>query len=360
MKNPDKTNDGEFISTYECDPLIADSEFQFSKREYEHITGRNQGKREVLAYHLRQSFKSGEVTPEMANKIGYELAMRLTKGRNAFLVCTHIDKAHIHSHIIFDSVAIDRTRKFRNFKNSSFAIRKISDQICLEHGLSVIEKPKPSRGHYGSWQKEKATLNSSTKFNLLIDIQEKIQQGYGVGFENWARVQNLKDMSKTLLFLQENNLVSYDALEQRTDESVKIFNGISTQIKESDARLKEISELQKKIASYGRTRDVYSQYKKSGWSKKFFTQHESDIIIHRSTKKYFDELGYGGDKKLPSMQSLKQEYAVLSSAKNKLYSQYKSAREDMIKLKMAKQNADTILNIQPRDKPQRKSHEMSL
>jgi hypothetical protein len=181
VKNPEKTNGGEYISAYECDPLIADSEFQFSKREYEHITGRNRGKQNVLAYHLRQSFKPGEVTPEKANKIGYELAIRLTKSKNAFLVCTHVDKAHIHSHIIIDSVNLDRTKKFRNFKNSSFAIRRLSDQICLEHGLSVIEKPKPSRGHYGTWEKSQIELKSSGKLNLLIDIQQKMQEGYGEG-----------------------------------------------------------------------------------------------------------------------------------------------------------------------------------
>jgi len=342
--------------------LIADSEFQFSKREYEHITGRNQGSNNVLAYHLRQSFKPGEVTPEEANKIGYKLAYKLTKGNNAFLVCTHVDKAHIHSHIIIDSVNLDRTRKFRNFKNSSFAIRKISDQLCLEHGLSIIENPKQRRGHYGSWKKEQnelKELKSSTKFNLLIDIQAKIQQGYGEGFKQWATVQNLKDAAKTLIFLQENNITSYEDLEKTTDESVRNFNDISKQIKQKESRLNEISELQKNISSYGRTKDVYTQYKKSGWSKKFLESHESDIIIHKAARKYFDEAGFNKDNKIPTMQSLKEEYATLLKEKNKLWSEYKPAKENMIKLKMAKQNADTILNIKP-TQPQRKSYEMSL
>lgn len=85
---------------------------------------------------------------EAANKIGYDLAMSLTKGQNPFIVCTHIDKAHIHSHIIFSAINLDCTRNFRNFWRSSFAIRKITDIVCLENGLSVIAEPQASRGNY--------------------------------------------------------------------------------------------------------------------------------------------------------------------------------------------------------------------
>jgi hypothetical protein len=310
VKNPEKTNGGEYISAYECDTLIADSEFQFSKRKYEHITGRNRGTQNVLAYHLRQSFKPGEVTPEEANKSGYELAMRLTKSKNAFLVCTHVDKAHIHSHIIIDSVNLDRTKKFRNFKNSSFAIRKLSDQICLEHGLPVIENPKPSRGHYGTWEKAQIELKSTEKLNLLIDIQQKMREGYGEGFKHYATLQNLKDSAKTLIFLQENKLTDYDKLKTKANETSQIFDDLSVKIKQGDTRMKEIAELQKNISNYSRTRKIYAQYKKSGWSKKFHSGHEPAIIIHKAAKKFFDGLGM---QKFPPMQSLKEEYAMLSS-----------------------------------------------
>lgn len=131
--------------------MMADEEFLLSKRQYAQLTGRDQGERDVIAYHLRQSFKPGEIDPATANKIGYDLAMSLTKGKHAFLVCTHVDRSHVHSHIIFNSTALDYTKKFRNFWGSSFAIRKISDRLCVENGLSIIEKPKRSRGSYGTW-----------------------------------------------------------------------------------------------------------------------------------------------------------------------------------------------------------------
>ncbi|MCD7802853.1 MAG: relaxase/mobilization nuclease domain-containing protein, partial [Clostridiales bacterium] len=120
-------------------------------------------------YHLRQSFKPGEITPEKANKIGYDLAMSLTKGNHAFIVCTHVDKHHIHSHIIFNSTSLDCTRKFRNFWGSSFAIRRISDILCLENGLSVIKDPKPSRGSYGTWLGENKPLTNRQKLEQMID-----------------------------------------------------------------------------------------------------------------------------------------------------------------------------------------------
>jgi len=115
VMNPEKTNAGEFVSAFECDPLTVDAEFNFSKTQYVNITGRNYGKKDVLAYHLRQSFKPGEVDAETANKIGYDLALKLTKGNHAFICCTHVDKKHLHSHIIFNSTSLDCTRKFRNF-----------------------------------------------------------------------------------------------------------------------------------------------------------------------------------------------------------------------------------------------------
>ena len=152
MENPLKTDNGEWVSSYECAAETADSEFLLSKQKYAALTGRDQGSRDVIAYHVRQSFKPGEITPEEANRIGYELAMRFTKGRYAFIVCTHTDKDHVHSHIAWNSTALDCTRKFRNFFFSAIALRRCSDILCAENGLSVIEKPGLSPGNdYGRY-----------------------------------------------------------------------------------------------------------------------------------------------------------------------------------------------------------------
>ena len=98
-KNPDKTQGGELISAYQCDPKTANAEFLFAKRQYKTLTGREQ-QSDVIAYQVRQSFKPGEITPEEANRVGYEFAERFLKGRHAFFVATHTDTRHIHNHII--------------------------------------------------------------------------------------------------------------------------------------------------------------------------------------------------------------------------------------------------------------------
>ena len=98
-QNPIKTEKGELIISYACQPETAATEFLLSKRQYQQITG-EEYKGNIIAYQIRQSFKPGEITPEDANRLGYELAMRFTKGQHAFTVSTHTDKAHIHNHII--------------------------------------------------------------------------------------------------------------------------------------------------------------------------------------------------------------------------------------------------------------------
>ena len=155
-QNPEKTQGGELISAYECDYRTADAEFLLAKAKYKAITGREQKRdADVLCYQIRQAFKPGEITPEEANRVGYETAMRWTKGKHAFFVATHTDRRHIHNHIYYNSTALDCTRKFRDFFRSAAALRRLSDRVCLEHDLSMIQNPKlHSKGrflHYGQW-----------------------------------------------------------------------------------------------------------------------------------------------------------------------------------------------------------------
>ena len=167
--NPAKTLGGELVMTYGCDPATAANEMLLTKRAYADHTGREIPDSDVLLYQIRQSFKPGEVTPEQAQQIGYELAMSWTKGKHQFVVATHIDHAHIHTHIIYNATKIDARHKYRNFLGSSFALRRASDRLCLENGLSVVENPKPSRTHYGKWLGDKKKLSFQDKLRLAID-----------------------------------------------------------------------------------------------------------------------------------------------------------------------------------------------
>ena len=168
--NPDKTNSGQLVKAYACEPETAAGEMLLCKKEYETYIGRSEEKKgDIVLYQIRQSFKPGEITPEKAQEIGFELAMSFTKGKYQFVVATHTDHAHIHNHIIFNSTSIDHTQKFRNFLGSSEAIRKISDKLCLENGLSIIEVPKQGPSHYGKWLGDKKPLSWQEKLRQTID-----------------------------------------------------------------------------------------------------------------------------------------------------------------------------------------------
>ena len=169
VANPKKTDNGRLITGYACDSRTADAEFLLAKRQYIAATGRVRGVDDVIAYHVRQSFRPGEITPEEANRLGVEFAKRFTKGNHAFVVCTHIDKSHIHNHIIWSSVSLEYDRKFRNFWGSTKAVRWLSDTICIENGLSIVENPKPHGKSYNKWLGDQAKPSHRELLRVAID-----------------------------------------------------------------------------------------------------------------------------------------------------------------------------------------------
>lgn len=351
-KNDLKTENGEFVSSYECNPDTVDLEFELTKNQYEINTGRGLKEKDVIAYQIRQSFKPGEITPEEANRIGYETAMRWTKGKHAFIVATHVDKAHIHNHIVYNSTTLDATHKYQNFFLSSLALRRLSDLICLEHGMSVIPEKKP-----GQWQKRttypyKASMrddirgvidrifkdnkpkdmedflklmegqgyeikrgkyisvkakgqknflrlrsfgngyrsediarriagelvvdtgfdknsadvpdsvalsNSEKKLDLVLDIQNIIAKQKGPGYERWAKIHNVKAISKTLLFLSDHGLEDFDELSAKATEARERFSYISSRQKEIEKRMAEIKLLRQHVFNYSKSQDVFLQ-----------------------------------------------------------------------------------------------------
>jgi len=264
-------------------------------------------------------------------------------------VATHVDKAHIHNHIIFNSTTIDCMGKFRNPLRSNKIVRRISDQMCLENGLSVIENPKPSRGHYGTWR-------DGQKLELLIDLQNSIKAQTSAGYAHWARVFSLKQAAKTLLFLQENNLTDLQKLGYAAQNAKSDFNAIQSEIHAINARQEQISTLQKHIGAYRKTKDILAAYGKAKNKRKFYAEHESAIVTCKSAKAYFDRINLG---KLPTIAALKQEYAALSVEKKILYKDYHAKRDMMKKVLTAEQNAKLMLggqnreNERHRDEPER-------
>ena len=430
--NPKKTDQSRLISGYQCDPPNAYKEFYATKQLYENLTGRRQEHRkDVIAYLLVQSYKVGEITPEDANRLAYETALEFTKGDHAFIVCTHVDKKNIHTHVYFNSTALDAARKFQNPYNSYKKLRSINDRLCKEHGYFVIENPKEKGKSYKEWSADKAgtswksklretidaVLPSAKNFddfldrmrqagyeikrgkyisfrapgqerftraktlgadyteeaisarlmgkqkptptqkkarrefdeniNLLIDIQAKIDAGKGPGYERWATIFNLKQAAKTFNYLSEHGIADYAGLLNRMKMAAGGMSNVSSGVRKLEGRMAEIAALKKHIVNYSKTKKVFDQYKASGWSKAFRSQHTEELRLRQEAKHAFDALG--GDT-LPTMAQLQAEYSVLLEQKKVQYKEYRRLKNEQAELQTVRRNVDEILRVELPDR----------
>jgi len=162
IQNPAKTEDKMLVSSFGCSYETADIEFEFTLSQAIE-KGNN------LAHHLIQSFDpSDNITPEKAHKIGRKLADFTTGGQHEYVLTTHIDKGHIHNHIIFCSVNFITHRKYNSNKKSYYAIRNMSDKLCLENGLSVTESRNTGKS-YAEYSADKNGTSKKKQLRLLID-----------------------------------------------------------------------------------------------------------------------------------------------------------------------------------------------
>ena len=336
-ENDLKTENRKYISTYGCDIETADEEFLLSSQQY-HNNVRDIRAKEIIAYQIRQSFKPGEITPDKANEIGYELAMRFTKGKYAFTVCTHTDKAHIHNHIIFNAISIDGTKKFRDFYFSEIALRRISDILCVENGLSVI-KPAPyaERKSHGRYSRKGHFADKRLEF--LKDIEAKLQEGKGKGYVTWAKRFNAKQMAKTILFLQEHGIESYEQLRSITDARSGRVNELKDSMKEKEALLSENKKRQQAIIDYSKNRGVFESYKKSGYSKIFYQKHESELLLYKAAEEVYKSVPKG---QTLNMQKLRDEYGCILEEKKKEFLEYAQLNKDMHEYMIAKKNLEML------------------
>lgn len=174
IMNPEKTDGGMLVSSYACVPETAANEFMLYRHAYLENTSRDIPN-EIIAYHVRQAFKPGEVTPEEANKIGIELASKMTNDENAFVVATHTDKHHIHNHIMICSISLNCTYKYRDVKRSSKDLVQLSDEICRQHGLSVVQNPQDKTVSYDKWLGNKKPLTGRDFLRMAIDTALQFQ-----------------------------------------------------------------------------------------------------------------------------------------------------------------------------------------
>ena len=418
IENPDKTDGKMLVSSFGCSYETADIEFEYTLSQALQ-KGNN------LAFHLIQSFELGEVDYQKAHEIGKQLADAVTKGQHEYVLTTHIDKGHIHNHIIFCAVNFVDHHKYNSNKRSYYGIRNMSDKLCRENGLSVVVPGKGSKGKsYAEYQAEKTGTSWKGKLktavdalipqvssfeelltrlqaagyeikpgkyvscrapgqerftrlktlgadyteevirerisgkrarpvkapradrggvSLLIDIQNSIKAQESRGYEQWAKIHNLKQAAKTMNFLTEHKIEQYAELTAKIAEVAAASEQAADSLKEVEKRLTDMTLLIKNITTYQKTKPAYASYRKAKDKDKYRAAHESDIILHEAAAK---ALKAAGITKLPSLSALQSEYAALQEQKEALYADYGKLKKQVKEYDIIKQNIDSILNIE--------------
>lgn len=422
IQNPDKTDGKVLVSSFGCSPETADIEFGFTLSQAIQ-KGNN------FAFHLIQSFEPGEVDYEKAHEIGKQLAGAVTKGRHEYVVTTHIDRGHVHNHILFCAASFVDHRKYVSNKRSYYGIRNMSDKLCRDNGLSVVVPQRGGKGKsYGEYLAEKtgtswkgrlktavdALIPQVDSFeellarlqaagyeikpgkyiscrapgqerftrlkmlgadyteeaikeriagrrartakapqerrgvSLLVDIENSIKAQQSRGYEQWAKIHNLKQAAKTLNFLTEHGIEQYGELSARIAEVQEAREQASDALKGAEQRLADIAVLIKNVSTFQKTKAAYDAYRKARDKGKYRAAHEGEILLHEAAAK---ALKGAGLKKLPNLAALQAEYAQLAEKKEALRADYAKLKKQAGEYDVVKQNIDRILR-QPKE-PQR-------
>lgn len=421
IMNPKKTDSGILVSTYACSPETAADEFMLFRQEYQQNTGRTQ-ENEVIGYHVRQAFKPDEITPEEANEIGKKLASRMTDDQFAYVVATHIDKHHIHNHIIICSTDLEGQHKYRDVKQSAKDLAQISDSLCREHGLSVIQNPQDKTATYDKWQGnqrhfthrdelrmiidaalrmqpdgfdalmqlledagccikrgahisikppegeryirldtlgpeyDEASLRrtlahdhvhipkiprgdfTESQVKRLVDIEAKLRAGKGKGYQVWAERNNIDAKAQMVIFLKEHHIGSLEELNEQIQELTDQRNSLKASIREKQNRMKEINRQRQAIRDYSRTKEVYTQYRESNWSVKFYQEHRQEIEDHKNAKAVYSSL----DGKTPTLKELTAKYDGLKEQKENDQAALDKLKPKLTNLKHIRYNFDVL------------------
>ena len=418
IQNPAKTDEKMLVSSFGCSFETADIEFGFTLSQA-------LDKGNNLAHHLIQSFAPGEADYQTAHEIGRQLADAVTKGQHEYVLTTHIDKGHIHNHIIFCAVNFVDHHKYNSNKRTYYGIRNMSDKLCRENGLSVVVPGKGSKGKsYAEYQAEKigaswkgklkiavdALIPQVSSFeellqrlqaagyeikrgkyiscrapgqerftrlktlgadyteealteringkrtraakapkqqrgvNLLIDIENSIKAQESKGYEQWAKIQNLKQAAKTLNFLTENKIEQYADLTARIAEIAAENERAADALKTVEKRLADMAVLIKNVTTYQKTKPVYEAYRAEKDKPRFRRENESSLILFEAAAKAVKPALIGG--KLPNAAALQAEYAALVEQKEALYADYGKLKRKVKEYGIIKQNIDSILKIE--------------
>ena len=417
--NPEKTDEKLLVSSYGCASETAAREFEWTRKLAEQ-KGMNPVR--IIARHVIQSFEIGEVTPELAHEIGKQFADEILGGKYEYVLTTHIDKDHVHNHLIFNAVDFVNYHAYKSYKRIYYDMREVSDRLCKENGLSVIppsqnkgmgykEYTEAKRGtswkqklkqtidrlvitakdyddflrlmqeagyeiktgkyisfraegqerftrsktigenyteerikeRIAGWTPRRSQRQATPKgISLIGDIQERIRLIDSKGYEHKAKLTILKEAARTLNYLTENNLLQYADLEKKVEDVHSSYDRTGKELKDVEARLREVQPLIKNISNYQRLKPVYDAFQKAKDKSGFKAKHEAELVIFEAARSTL--LAMQGDEKLPSLKTLQAEQAQLFEEQERLYAERNRFKKEAKQIETIKSNVDTFLS----------------
>ena len=222
--------------------------------------------------------------------------------------------------------------------------------IRAKHLGDQFEKELVLAALKANTERKRTIQSKSDRIGKLVDTQAKLKQGKGIGYERWAKKHNLKAMSQTLILLQEKGLLDEDALDQRiTELDTKFHESLAVAI-DLETRMTENKNLRSHATAYQQYRPIAQKLKAAKSPATFEEQHRAELTAYRTAAAYFKA---NSITKLPSPKKLEAEYAQLASEKAKFYEQYKEAKEELLKLKTAKQNVASFFREEEQTQQER-------
>ena len=338
--NPDKTDNQILISSYGCSYQTADIEFGFTLSK-----ARDKG--DNLGHHLIQSFAPGEVSYEEAHRIGKELADKVLGGKYEYVLTTHIDKGHIHNHIIFCAVDFATHRKYVSNKKSYYQIRNESDRLCKEHGLSVVTPGQDRGKKYAEWDAERRGTSWKAKLKALIDdtipkakdFDDFLRLMEAAGYEiNRGKFVSFRAPGQER-FTRSKTLGEAYTVETITERIAGTYRAKPKALRQEKAGISMLIDIQNSIKAaeskgYEQWAKIHN-LKQAAKTLNFLTEH--DI----SEYEQLQAARNGG--KLPDFKKLHTEYKELTEKKDKLYQEYGKLKKKVKQYDTIKQNVDTIL-----------------
>ena len=392
--NPEKTDGKLLVSAYGCAAETADIEFAWTRR-HAIDKGTNLGR------HLIQAFQPGEVTPEQAHEIGMELAREILGGRYEFVLTTHTDRDHVHNHLIFNAVSFADHRHYHSNKRSYHFIRRTSDRLCKEHGLSVIIPGQDKGKSYIEHQAERTGTSYKAKLRAAIDrllpgchdLEELLirlqREGYELkrgkyisarapGQERFTRLKTLgadyaedaltarmagrarpsrqpKHQSGkiSLLIDIQNNIKAQQSAGYRhwaTIENLKRIAETSNFLTEHGiGSLEELTLKMKHVAAYRQLKPIYDRYQASKDKEKFLRGYEREIILFEAAARECKRLGAVP---LPSAERMQTEMDALTARRAALTAERQKARREEQDYAAVRRNVEEFLSP-PRQAPAR-------